>query len=557
MTITEKDNYAAGSDQRRNLFKKMGRRLNKEKSRRSFSSRVVIAIIISFLVFGTVTGIIGFCVFRYSVEKEYDAATRNIALTASALVDGDSIGGDPGRREAAGYSSEEALLKEYCRNMDLSRIDVVAADAGDDSRIRSVLRAVNPNGTEQATEAPDQEYVQAYRALYENGSAYEIIRHTDVFGMRFYTTAFVPVRNSSGQVAAVLAVQRSFRPMADAFLYYIVSVLLATVLFSAAASCLASRYARKQFVTPVEQISAEAVRFANENKADQPLGNISRIDELSALAGSIDTVEAKMTDYINELTAATAEKERIRTEMNLAGRIQSSQIPGTFPAFPGRNDFDIYGSMTPARVIGGDFFNYLLIDDDHLAMWVGDVSGKGTPAALFMMSANLMLSARVRFKGSPAEILEDVNNRICENNAAQMFVTVWLGVLELSTGRLAAANGGHLCPVVCRNGCFELLKDKHGMVLGGLDGSRYTDYEIPLAPGDKVFMYSDGVTEARNSRKEMFRMARLAESLNRHGNGSPGEIIRAVKSDIDEFAGDAPQFDDITMLLVEYRGQPR
>ena len=531
-------------------------------NRRSISARVVAAIVISFLVFGTVTGVIGFCVFRYSVEKEFDASTQNIALSASMLVDGDSIGKDPGGLEAAGHSSEEALLKEYCRKMGLSRIDVVAADAGDASRVLPVLRAVNPDedpgGAEpdQSAVAPDPEHLQAYRALFENGSAYEIIRHTDVFGVRFDTTAFVPVRDGNGQVAAVLTVQRSFRPMADALLYYIVSVLLVTILFTAAASCLASRYARKQFVRPVEQISAEAVRFANESKADQPLGNISRIDELSALAGSIDTLEMKITEYIGELTAATAEKERIRTEMSLAGRIQSSQIPGTFPAFPGRNDFDIYGSMIPARMIGGDFFNYLLIDDDHLAMWVGDVSGKGTPAALFMMSANLMLSARVRFMGSPAEILEDVNNRICENNAAQMFVTVWLGILELSTGRLAAANAGHLCPVVCRNGCFELLKDKHGMVLGGLDNSRYTDYEIPLAPGDKVFMYSDGVTEARNSQKEMFRMSRLTESLNRHRDGSPGEIIRAVKSDIDEFTGDAPQFDDVTMLLVEYRGQP-
>ena len=240
-----------------------------------------------------------------------------------------------------------------------------------------------------------------------------------------------------------------------ALVFYTGSILFAAIIFAALLSFLSSRYVKKQLSGPVEEISAEAVRFVKEYKVDKPLGNISRIDELSALAGAIDMMEIKMTDYIDELTAATAEKEKIRTEIDLAGKIQRSQIPSTFPAFPDRNEFDIYGYMMPARMIGGDFYNYMLIDDDHLAMWIGDVSGKGIPAALFMMSTNLMLSTRVRFKGSPAQILADVNNRICENNNAGMFVTVWLGILELSTGRLTAANGGHEFPIIYRNDCFE------------------------------------------------------------------------------------------------------
>ena len=205
-------------------------------------------------------------------------------------------------------------------------------------------------------------------------------------------------------------------------------------------------------------------------------------------------------------------------------------------------------------MIGDDFYNYLLIDDDHLALWIGDVSGKGIPAALFMMSVNMMLSARVRFPGSPARILEDVNNRICENNEAGMFVTVWLGILTLSSGRLTAANGGHERPVVYQNKRFERIKDRHGLVLGGMNNSKYKDYEIDLAPGDQVFVYSDGVPEARNSRKEMFQSERMVESLNKNCGSSVKEIIQAVKSDIDAFADDAVQFDDITMLAVEYKG---
>ena len=340
----------------------------------------------------------------------------------------------------------------------------------------------------------------------------------------------------------------------ETLLYYIGSILIAAIVFAAVESFLFSRYVKKQFVKPIEEISEEAVRFANENTVKEPLGDVSRIDELSALAGAIDVMEIKMTDYAKDLSAAEAEKERIRTEIDLASRIQNSQIPKTFPAFPDRDEFDIYGSMTPARMIGGDFYNYLLIDDDHLALWIGDVSGKGIPAALFMMSVNMMLSARARFPGSPARILEDVNNRICENNEAGMFVTVWLGILALSSGRLTAANGGHERPVVYQNKRFERIKDRHGLVLGGMNNSKYKDYEIDLAPGDQVFVYSDGVPEARNSRKEMFQSERMVESLNNNCGSSVKEIIQAVKSDIDAFADDAVQFDDITMLAVEYKG---
>jgi len=213
-------------------------------------------------------------------------------------------------------------------------------------------------------------------------------------------------------------------------------------------------------------------------------------------------------------------------------------------------------SKEAVRLVGGDFYNYILIDEDHLAMWIGDVSGKGIPAALFMMSANLMLSARVRFKGSPAEILRDVNNGICEKNDAEMFVTAWLGILSLSTGRLIAANAGHESPMVYRSGRFEKIKDKHGLVLGGLKNSRYQDYEIDLLPGDKIFVYTDGVPEARNSGKEMYQYARFTGVLNQNRDDSPDKLIRSVKDDIDAFAGDAVQFDDLTMLAVEYRGQP-
>ena len=360
-----------------------------------------------------------------------------------------------------------------------------------------------------------------------------------------------------GAVIAVIGYcifRKYFNGETAILLYYIGSVFLAAVILAAVISFLSSRYLKKQFVKPVEAISEEAVRFVSEHKPDRPLGDISRIHELTDLARSIDAMEAEITDYIRDQAAVTAEKERLGAELDLAKKIQESQVPREFPAFPGRKEFDVCGIVIPARMVGGDFYNYILIDEDHLAMWIGDVSGKGIPAALFMMSANLMLSARVRFKGSPAEILADVNNGICEKNDAEMFVTAWLGILSLSTGRLTAANAGHECPMVFRGGRFEKMKDKHGLALGGLKNSRYQDYEIDLLPGGKVFVYSDGVPEARNSEKEMYQFERLTDALNQNSDGSPKELIRSVKADIDAFVGDAAQFDDLTMLAVEYRG---
>lgn len=183
------------------------------------------------------------------------------------------------------------------------------------------------------------------------------------------------------------------------------------------------------------------------------------------------------------------------TELDLAARIQNGSLPSSFPAYPERGEFDIYASMTPAKEVGGDFYDYFLIDDDHLALVIADVSGKGVPASLFMMSSKILISNRAVLGGTPAEIFEFVNERICENNTLDMFVTVWLGILEISTGKLICSNAGHEFPVFGKNGKFELMKDKHGMVLGAVPGIKYKNYEVQLEKGETVFVYTDGAAK--------------------------------------------------------------
>lgn len=249
------------------------------------------------------------------------------------------------------------------------------------------------------------------------------------------------------------------------------------------------------------------------------------------------------------------ESSRIDAELTMASAIQLDMLPNIFPAFPDRPEFDVYASMNPAKEVGGDFYDFFLIDDDHLCMVMADVSGKGVPAALFMMASKIILANNAMIGKSPAQILTDTNAAICSNNREEMFVTVWLGILEISTGKLTAANAGHEYPVIMNtDGKFELLKDKHGFVIGGMDGIKYKEYELQMTPGSKLFLYTDGIPEATNEKQELFGTQRMLESLNSNTGASPEEMLKNVRLSVDEFVKDAEQFDDLTMLGLEYKG---
>ncbi len=256
-----------------------------------------------------------------------------------------------------------------------------------------------------------------------------------------------------------------------------------------------------------------------------------------------------------EKQALALEKERIGAELALATRIQASSLLKEFPPFPDRKEFDIYASMNPAKEVGGDLYDFFLIDDDHLGLVIADVSGKGVPASLFMMVTMTLLRHVASHEISPAKALTTINAEICRRNPEEMFVTVWLGVLEISTGKLTAANAGHEYPALRKaNGEFELFKDKHGFVIGGMEGVRYRQYELILEKGDTVFVYTDGVPEATNAQEELFGTDRMIRALRSVGDGTPKDCLDAVNRDVQAFVGDAPQFDDLTMLCMKYLG---
>ena len=280
-------------------------------------------------------------------------------------------------------------------------------------------------------------------------------------------------------------------------------------------------------------------------------------DEIEHLVSVMAGMEKSISGYEEALSEVIAEKEREHTEMDLAARIQSNMLPTEFPAFPDRTEFEIYGAMDPAREVGGDFYDFFMIDEDHLAILIADVSGKGIPAALFMMASMIIVGNTAMNKEGydPAEMLAAANNIICVHNFEDMFVTVWLGILEISTGKLKAANAGHEYPAVRHaDGSFELLKDKHGLVLGAMEDQKYTQYELQLEKGSKIFVYTDGVPEATSPDKELFGTDRAIDALNIDPSAKPEDLLKNVKTAIDEFVRGADQFDDLTMLCIEYKG---
>ncbi|MDO5131715.1 MAG: SpoIIE family protein phosphatase [Eubacteriales bacterium] len=263
---------------------------------------------------------------------------------------------------------------------------------------------------------------------------------------------------------------------------------------------------------------------------------------------------SRKIDAMEKRHREEAEKQRISSELNMASRLQESMLPQDFPPFPDRSEFDIYASMNPAREVGGDFYDFFMVDDDHLCIVIADVSGKGIPAALFMMVSKVILQNCAMLGQNAAEILTKTNEALCSNNRMEMFVTVWVGILEISTGIIRAANAGHEYPAVMKDGRFALLRDKHGLVVGAMEAAVYKAYEIRLDPGDKLFVYTDGVTEATDAENRLFGTDRLIVALNNDPGAAPQTVLKNVRKAVDGFVKDAEQFDDLTMLCLEYKG---
>ena len=381
-----------------------------------------------------------------------------------------------------------------------------------------------------------------------------LITNNEEYG--YLASAYVAILNGAGTPVALASVDISM-DMIDQQIRQFLGLTLCVVLVVLLLSIFAYYYyVRRILIRPLGTLHHAAIGLVEsrmENLSDFKV-DLHTGDELEDLSDSFRYMVSELNEYIRDLSRVTAEKERIGAELDVARHIQASMLPCIFPAFPERHEFDIYASMTPAKEVGGDFYDFFLVDDDHLAIVMADVSGKGVPAALFMMISKTLLKSAAQSGLSPKAVLEKVNNQLCENNDAEMFVTVWLGILEISTGKMKCANAGHEYPAIMRRGGgFQLFKDKHGLVLAGMEGARYREYELELNEGDRLFVYTDGVPEATNADTVLYGTDRMLHALNEAKDRSCCELLASLHRDVDAFVGTADQFDDITMLCIELR----
>jgi sigma-B regulation protein RsbU (phosphoserine phosphatase) len=333
------------------------------------------------------------------------------------------------------------------------------------------------------------------------------------------------------------------------------NILVLLVVFIVAVGMIAAFSITGRIIDPLNTITRRVASLGIRNRQFKMEDVYRTGDEIEVLAESFAKQSALNMLYIDQIRHVTAEKERIGAELDMASKIQASQLPRLFPAFPNRKEFSLFASMTPAKEVGGDFYDFFMVDTDHIALVMADVSGKGVPAALLMMVARVLIKSSLQNGKSPAEALENVNNQLCESNDAGFFVTMWVAVLEISTGKGVASNAGHEHPVLCRaGGSYELVIYKHSMPVATMEGIRFQQHEFQLNPGDSIFVYTDGVAEATNGDNELYGTERMLSALNSEPDAQPEQVLVNVMNDITGFVGGAEQFDDITMLCFRYMG---
>ena len=533
--------------------------------RYSLVFRILSGIVVLLVLLSVFIGTIGYQGFTSALLDQYADGAFRTAESAAELVNADHI---PRFIESEGKSSEYQAayfsMDRLCNSQGVTFIYVIQPDLTDYGHITFIFSTINHDspyslydfGFVRATTNDD--YREKYRRLYEEGSERElVIRDQGYIQTDPHITAMIPLKGADGRTKAILCVQRQMDVLDAARRLYIRNLILSLGAVVLMTILVYGAYIYRSLLFPIQAITEEAERFAEESI---PSGNkltdmIRNRDEIGTLAGSVDRMEEQLCSYMENLTRITAEKERISAELNVARKIQAGMLPQLFPPFPDKTSIDLYAMMHPAREVGGDFYDFFLVDDEHLALVIADVSGKGIPGALFMMISDILIRSEVKPGITPATVLTRVNERICRNNRAEMFVTVWLGILELSTGKMQASNAGHEYPAIRRaGGSYELFKDMHGLVLGGLDDMVYRDYELKLEKGDSIFVYTDGVTEATDADSRLFGTGRLLDSLNRDQDAGVKEVLDEVLTGIRSFVKDAPQFDDITMMCLYYKG---
>ena len=523
--------------------------------KRRLSRRMLTALAAFAILIIAVVSVQLYHFYKQDKLEDYRESAYAYARTASDFIDGDRVLGyvETGQKDAY-YEEIQKFFDDSRKEAGMKYYYVFVPYEED-------LVYVWDGVTEEQSQLGDrEEYMNEYsfNAVKEEFTADPpqklYVTDSDVYG--FIATAYYPIYNSKGTPVAVVGVDLSVSGIYETIRDFTFIIIWTVVAITILGGLFYYQYLKRKVVKPLSDLNDAAKEMvtgldqAKDFKLDIHTG-----DELEELSGSFKTMYVDLQEYIEKVSLVTAEKERIGAELNVATSIQRGMLPQIFPAFPQYKTFDVYATMDPAKEVGGDFYDFFLIDDNRLGLVIADVSGKGVPAALFMVIAKTLIKNRMQMGELPAQALMNVNNQLCEGNEAELFVTVWLALIDLETGHVIEANAGHEYPAIRRSGeCFELVKTKHSPAVATFEGIKYRQDEFDLNPGDSLFVYTDGVTEATNSNNELFGEERLLTSINKNKNSVPVEILPELRKDIDEFVGTAPQFDDITMMGFKFLG---
>lgn len=540
----------------------------------SIKYKVAVAAVLSIIVLTVVLVAFGYRLFESNVMDSYGKYATTVLEYAYRVTEDYKFGDMIKNREMSeGY---EDMRKGLNRIKDCSDIEYLYAMYFDDiDDLYSLTYAINAKSQKEienggkytylgtpcevdAFESDTRKILQkAVKEKYKESNL--LVGFSPDYGNML--NGYKVIFDSEGNAAGLLCVEISIKDInSDLDLYVRTITIIAAVVTLIVIAVYVSS-SERNVIRPLMSIIDSTDSFVKMMKANASPEDleykdvvVESQDEISELADNIKSMAGNVKDYMINIRDITTEKERLSAELDVATKIQEGILPGTFPPYPHRKEFELFASMDPAREVGGDLYDFYLLDEDHLALVIGDVTGKGIPAALYMVIAKCLIKNRAMMDWtSTSAILSDVNKQLCEGNEMEMFVTVWLAIIDLRTGKGIASNCGHEHPAVTNgdNG-FELKKYRHSPALGITAELNIEEHEFVMKPGDSLFVYTDGVPEATDFKKDFFGTDRLLDALNEDPCNPPYELIKSVSDKLKKFVAGSEQFDDITMLCFKY-----
>lgn len=502
--------------------------------------------------------------YRYAVNQLYENA-ESIALECSAYVDGDRVlsylegnGSDSVYDRTRDFFQtvleQENCVTIYAAVLDPAEktrtyvIDVVSEESG------YTPYAIGYMDSYSHHTAKNQAYLEAAASGEAEADSDVSVMLTQSESLGHYIEVVKPVYNSNGEAVAFVCVVKQENELYRSLRIFSLRTIITGLLIAAVAAVLMSILMRRRLVRPLNEIVNETERFRKEKTASERAVTpyMGREDEFTYLSDSLQGMEMDIEQQIEQIEENSNRQSRLDAQLQLANQIQNAAIPEVTPVFQRNIYFSLGAMMQPAKMVGGDFYDFYMLDDDRLVMTIADVSDKGIAAAMYMMMSKFLLKERVMNGGRPSDILRDVNEAICRNEANENFVTVWLGILDLRTGEILACNAGHEYPLLKRKDAgFAVYKEPHGLPVGVISGAKYQDYTLQLAPGDWLFLYTDGLAEANNTAGDQYGLERLVADLNGLAADISQDLVEAAWKQMNAFAVGAEQFDDTTMLCLK------